>query len=237
MDRNKLFEQCRTAARLDPEAPPDPDSLIGMFQAFRPDGVGVDDALGGLPIAGELYRRLERLYRDCGEDLRPQGGRDAYFIVRQPRPLDPVVAESTAREWLDELEKLAATLSNETVGNALAREIRIRVLEGIAPKHPKGPDEKSELLKTFESAIPELLTPLAVHSTSLELLRPAYYFIACDAHLRDYLMWPMCRDAAKANALIVGDDPFAAYYELWRHGVKFRIFAEDQIDLYLPRHA
>jgi hypothetical protein len=46
--------------------------------------------------------------------------------------------------------------------------------------------------------------------------------------LRDYLMWPFY---GAASAL---DDPFAPYFELWRHGVKYRIFGETQVDLYLP---
>ena len=62
-----------------------------------------------------------------------------------------------------------------------------------------------------------------------EVLRPAYYFTACDTMLRDYLMWPLY---AQASGL---EDPLESYFELWRHGVKYRIFGETQVDLYLPR--
>ena len=62
------------------------------------------------------------------------------------------------------------------------------------------------------------------------ILRPAYYFTACDAMLRDYLMWPFY---ANATGLA---DPLAPYFELWRHRAKYRIFGESQIDLYLPWH-
>ncbi len=242
MDPQTLFEQCRSAAKLDPEAAAEPDSLIGMFQTFRPDGDGLDEALGGLSIAGDLYRRLERLYRDSGEDRRPQGGRDAYFIVRRPRPLDPVVAESTAQHWIDGLASLAKWTSSSLAAECLSRDINVRVLEGIAPKHPKDPGEKCKLLATMENSVPELLTPMVQHSAVLELLRPAYYFIACDAHLRDYLMWPLYLEAMNHPCVSLDSeklppDPFAAYYDLWRHGVKYRIFSDDQIDLYLPRQA
>ncbi len=241
VDSNTLFEQCRQAARLDPEAPMHPDSLIGMFQAFRPDGIGLDDAFSGLPIAGDLFRRLERLYRDSGEDRRPQGGRDAYFVVRCPSPIDPVVAESTARQWIENLAEFAGAVSCREASAVLSREIHIRVLEGIAPKHPKNDAEKSVLLKTFATVVPEMTKRFVDESKAedvpdlLELLRPAYYFIACDAALRDYLMWPMYqRFADQINAM--PPDPFLPYYDLWRHGIKYRIFSEDQIDLYLPRH-
>ena len=62
-----------------------------------------------------------------------------------------------------------------------------------------------------------------------ETLRPAYYFTACDAMLRDYLMWPLYARTTGLN------DPFDSYFQLWKHGVKYRIFGEGQIDLYLPR--
>ena len=47
--------------------------------------------------------------------------------------------------------------------------------------------------------------------------------------LRDYLMWPFYRE--KTNL----EDPFEPYFQLWKCGVKYRIFEETQIDLYLPR--
>ena len=240
VDSNTLFEQCRQAARLDPNAPMHPDSLIGMFQAFRPDGIGLDDAFSGLPIAGDLFRRLERLYRDSGEDRRPQGGRDAYFVVRCPSPMDPIVAESTARQWLENLADVAKAVSNHSASSALSREIRIRVLEGIAPKHPKNEAEKSGLLRVFANEVPGLAKRFVAESRAdhavdlVELLCQAYYFIACDAALRDYLMWPLYQPFAD-QIDAVPEDPFSPYYDLWRHGVKYRIFSEGQIDLYLPR--
>jgi hypothetical protein len=30
-------------------------------------------------------------------------------------------------------------------------------------------------------------------------------------------------------------DPLSAYFTLWEHGAKYRIFDESQIDIYLPR--
>ena len=61
------------------------------------------------------------------------------------------------------------------------------------------------------------------------LLRPAFYFTACDSMLRDYLMWPIYAESAGLP------DPLEPYFHLWRHGVKYRIFGESQVDLYLPR--
>ncbi|MEM6689083.1 MAG: hypothetical protein AAF664_06625, partial [Planctomycetota bacterium] len=86
------------------------DKLIGFFQAFRPDG----DGLGGYfqdlstqsnppfdePTGRSLDKRLRRLYQAAGDNRRPSGGRDVYFVVRKPEPLDPDIAETLAMSWL-----------------------------------------------------------------------------------------------------------------------------------------
>lgn len=103
------------------------------------------------------------------------------------------------------------------------------MLEGIPPKHPKVDSEKSKLLKSIQST--SNFTERIEAGPYPHALRPAYYFTACDPMLRDYLMWPLY---SKATGL---RDPLMAYFELWGHGVKYRIFGESQVDLYLPRHA
>ena len=243
MDSKTLFEQFCQAARLDSDASANPDALIGVFQSFRPDGIGLESAFEGLDEANELQERLSDLYRECGDSLRPQGGRDAYFVVRRPRPIDPSVAESATREWLENLAILARAADNAHAAEYLSRDLRIRVLEGIAPKHPRAIEEKCTLLQVFENHVPELLDEMGHTTPTIDLLRPAYYFIACDASLRDYLMWPLYRTVlsktqgkgSSAQGLISAD-PYAPYFKLWSHGIKYRIFTDEQIDLYLPRN-
>ncbi|MCG8649898.1 MAG: apolipoprotein acyltransferase, partial [Pirellulales bacterium] len=113
---------------------------------------------------------------------------------------------------------------------ALGAAPAVRILEGIPPKHPKDEREKSNLLKTFQQDATVLVERIDTDPVAA-MLRPAFYFTACDAMLRDYLMWPLY---VAATGL---DDPFASYFQLWRHGVKYRIFGETQIDFYLPRPA
>ena len=101
-------------------------------------------------------------------------------------------------------------------------------MEGLPPKHPKDAAEKSKLLRTLQEGATALVDRIDAGPYA-PILRPAYYFTACDTMLRDYLMWPLY---AAASGL---EDPFKSYFELWRHGVKYRIFGETQVDFYLPR--
>ncbi len=205
------------------------ESLIGFFQLFRPDGGDLNGLFDALRQGDELSGRLQSAYQAAGDDRRPQGGRDAFFIVRSPSPLSPELAEHHAVTWIQGLQQLAEAVGDTHVAQRLASPPKIRVLEGIPPKHPKQPHERSELLNVFLDHAPALTEKVAGVDAHAELLRPAYYFIACDAMLRDYLMWPFYAEQTGLT------DPFESYFTLWTHGVKFRIFQENQIDLYLPR--
>ena len=205
------------------------DSLIGFFQLFRPDGERLQNLFEHLENGDELSRRLQQLYQVAGKDRRPDGGRDAYFIVRSPAPLPPEQAEHHAALWIDGMTELAHSVDDPDVTAKLTPRPTIRVLEGIPPKPPKHPHEQSQLHLTVAKRCVELTSKVPGTDPHAELLRPAYYFLACDPMLRDYLMWPFYVDQTRL------DDPFRSYFTLWSHGIKYRIFSEERIDIYLPR--
>jgi hypothetical protein len=222
-----LKQRIQVTAGIDAET--DTDSMIGFFQKFRPDGQGLQGLFDGLP-RGEQYRdRLDRLFQAAGEDRRESGGRDAYFVVRQPPAISPEVAEFHATRWLESLRRMALRVKQPELSGCLNSLPRIRVLEGNPPKQPKRDQESFPLLKAIKVHGASLTDGIAGECQVVSLLREAYYFIACDWVIRDYLLWP-----AYANELDESD-PMAGYFELWRHGVKLRVFHDDMVDLYLPR--
>ncbi|MCO8122282.1 apolipoprotein acyltransferase [Stieleria sp. TO1_6] len=205
------------------------ESLIGFFQLFRPRGDHLGDLLETLPAGDQLADRMQLVFDVAGDDRRPQGGRDAFFIVRQPAPLPVEQAEHHALSWIDGLRQIALAVGDQEMVDGLDQPPKIRVLEGIPPKHPKQPEEQSPLLKLIQNRGAELTAEISNVDPHAALLRPAYYFVACDTMLRDYLMWPLY---AVSTGLA---DPLRGYFQLWAHGVKYRVFRNDQIDLYLPR--
>lgn len=205
------------------------ETLIGLFQTFRPDGRGVETLFADLPGGSELLDRLGELYAAAGDDRRPQGGRDAYFVVRTPPAIDPSEVEAAAACWLEGLRRFAESVGAEPVVRSLSSPPNVRVLEGLPPKHPRDDSQKATLLRVMQSDAPAMVERVRPQSEHAALLRQAYYFISCDAMLRDYLMWPFYEPHVRCP------DPFAAYFELWRHGVKFRVFRDDQVDFYIPR--
>ncbi|TWT98471.1 hypothetical protein Pla52n_49850 [Stieleria varia] len=196
---------------------------------FRPDGESLASLIRTLPCGDELHDRLGQLYDAAGNSQRPGGGQDAYFVVRKPQPLDPADAEQLAGQWLTGLVRIAEKVGNLEIVSVLSQTPSVRVLEGIPPKAPKRDEERSRLMKTVTQACAAMCESISGVDPHAELLRPAYYFVACDPMLRDHLMWPFYRESVGL------DDPLASYFELWCHGVKYRIFGEKQIDIYLPR--
>lgn len=229
MTTELLIRKFHDLARCEPDTALDAESLIGFFQTFRPDGLEIADLYSELDVGDALHQRLDLLYAACGDGRRPDGGRDAYFVVRTPPPLDPDLAAQLGRSWIGGLRELAFSLGDSLVADILEPTPTIRVLEGIPPKHPKLQSERSQLLCAILEESPRLVERIDAGPYP-EVLRPAYYFTACDSMLRDYLMWPLYADACGL------EDPLRPYFELWRHGVKYRIFGETQVDLYLPRH-
>jgi hypothetical protein len=92
------------------------DSLIGFFQSFRPDGTALQGLFDGLSVAVDLQNRLDKLFTAAGDDRRPEGGRDAYFVIRKPEPLDPTLASELAIQWLAGIRQLADTLGEPGIG-------------------------------------------------------------------------------------------------------------------------
>lgn len=224
-----LRERCRVASGMEIDSDVDSNAMIGFFQRFRPDGRGLIGLYDGLPRGDEFHERLDRLFEAAGDDRRPTGGRDAYFVVRQPPSMSPEVAEFNATRWMESLQRISLRCGNASVSKQLEQLPRVRVLEGATPKQPKADLESFPLLKAIKVHAAEMTDGLACDCQVVSLLREAYYFTACDSMLRDYLLWP-----AYAEAL--GEaDPLAGYFELWRHGIKVRVFHDDMIDLYLPR--
>jgi hypothetical protein len=205
------------------------ESLVGFFQMFRPDGQALQGLYEGLPGETDLGSRLDRLYRAAGDDRRPSGGRDAYFVVRQSPVPTVESATQMCRDWLSAMADLARVTGRDDLLVHLDPIPEIRVLEGIPPKNPKLDVDKSGLFRVLFEEIPKLTSEF-LNSRSVQLLRPAYYFIACDPMLRDHLMWPLYREQADLPV-----DPFASYFDLWCHRVRYRTYRDGHLDLYLPR--
>lgn len=238
MEQSELLQRCRHLSQGWAQVEADggdsdkwgPEQAIGFFQSLRPDGTSLASIFEDVPAGEDLLTRMQHLFAVAGNPRRPEGGMDAYFVVRKPRMVTAEAVEQVSRHWLEQLTDLDRSIGDQKLATLLSAEPRIRVLEGQPPKHPRNSEERCELLNLMTSLSTRLIDPLRPQHDAMLGLRQAYYFIACDTWLREYLMWPVYRELTGI------DDPFEPYFDLWKAGVKFRIFNNQSIDFYMPRN-
>ena len=217
----------------------DSETLVGVFQKFRPDGKSLHKVFERVPAGDAVMQRLRKVYETTGEARRSDGMSDAFFIVRNPAKIDPGEALEVATRFFEQLHQIAIHNDIPELMSVLDPLPTIRIMEGKAPKNPKADSEKSQLLHAMQKQAPvvidkflgdqEVDAQLLPEQVFAKFLGPAFYFVACDSFLRDYLLWPLVAERS------VLDDPFEPYFWLWQHGAKFRIFNNNQIDFYFPR--
>ncbi|MCR9293777.1 MAG: hypothetical protein NXI32_13715 [bacterium] len=232
-----FVEKLLEAAGCDPQTT---ETTIGVFQSFRPDGLP-DSLPWQSTTGGDIFQnRVQRVFEAVRTSRRADALQDAYFVVRNPPMLTSEQAHALAQQLLAQLAMTCRLMGSETGIRLLEKQPSIRVLEGVAPKHPRKLEEKSQLLLLFQRDLPAAIDALFCQDSLGAQLSEALYFVACDSLLRDYLRWPLLSQESVSQeslAQLAEQDPLVDYFELWRHGVKYRIFSDQQIDIYLPRRA
>lgn len=237
MDPSTLSQELLQAVDAPPigsgNAPQDlseAERLIGLLQAARPDGEALWPVLEQLEHGPAFCRRLRKLYQATKTSSREDSLRDAYFVVRDPPMLQAAIAKGETERFVEQLSELASWLKIDLPTATPT----VRVLEGKAPKKPRKDEDKTQFYRVLFEDIPaKTLEKLQSESIAVTLSQ-ACYFAACDPMLRDYLLWPFVEQMPEAPRSL---DPFAYYFELWRHGAKLRVVQDNQLDVYLPRRA
>lgn len=217
----------------DPE-PWEEDNLGMFFQGFRPNGAGVEAAFQGVVGADEILPRLLQVYEATAEG----GEQDGYFIVRKPRPLSAARARALGTEYLQKVSEMADLLAarkpDETVSEVqglLNPTPPVEVVPGTPPWPPEDEAPEGliyEVTNEFMHHLKWRLQPVESHA---HLLGEALYSLAADYNLQYHILWPLYRDLTPIT------EPFAAYFELWKHGAGCRFHENDQVTLYVPNLA
>ena len=209
-----------TAARARGRDAASEADLFGFFQAFRPDGTGLDDALRGAVGADEVLPRLLEVYRATAPGWDPA---DAYFLVRQPEPLSSAVAADLALAHVGAMREIGHALGRGDLEAALGTAPSIQYAQGAAP-----PPESAGLeMEVYELAT-DFVAGLSPVESDLLLLGEAAYGIACDYYVRHHVLWPLYRADSPVR------DPFSPYFRLWRQGAALRFAGRERLVVYVP---
>lgn len=218
MNQEEYYRYLKKLIRDDSPDEWDETNTFGLFQRFRPDGEGLEAVFEPIPHGERLLARLRPVYAATNG---PESMNDAYFVVRSPQPWQPAEVEPIAHAFLDNLRHLARTIDDPELSDLLAatRSVRFEDIESEAY-------ESDEHLCVYET-VGDWLIEVTDYSDLVPALKEAYYSVACDPWLSDYLRWPYYERFCPR-------DVFAPYFELWRRGLRF---AFDQGSLILGRDA
>lgn len=206
--REQALNLWRQAQRMPATGPEAEASLVGFFQAFRPDGAGLEGVLNDVAGGAEILSRLQRIYEATapGWDRR-----DAYFVVRRPQPFDPARLEEVAWEHLSRMRDISLVIGNADLTSFLRSCTRIHVVPG----RDSGVASESDVL--LHEAVADFMSSLSPIESKALLLKEALYAIACDYLIQHHVLWPVYRRSASI------EEPFRSYFELWSHGARCRL--------------
>lgn len=181
------------------------ERAFGLFQQYRPHGVGVEAVFDGIPHATEYVKRLRSVYR---ASYHEDWARDVYFIVRSPRAASLEELAAFGMEYLSGLRLLSAMLA-ERGQPRLDRYLASVSGAVVSPSAAANRMNDDDIMVC--EAVGDFMGEFYDYEHPIIKLREAYYSVACDYFLGWYLQWPFFRKR-------IPRDVFRPYFELWAHG-------------------
>jgi hypothetical protein len=178
------------------------ENTYGFFNQFRDDPVGLKKSLSGIPKATAIASRLQAAF-----DAAAPSGDDEYLVVRTPPALAKKKAESLVRTHVKALRTMARDVENQDAVDFLAQELDVRLTKKPAPRF-----EQDSIDTIFYELEIDWFVSLR-RNAFVSAMKEAAYSLAADYRLARYVLWPL---------LGRRDDPYSAYFELWRHGAELR---------------
>jgi hypothetical protein len=211
------------------------DDLAMFFQNFRPHGAGVEAAFEGVVGADEILPRLMQVYEATAVGWQREESYDGYFVVREPLPLSAERAMALCAECLQKSLEMAMELDAEKPHEGAA-ELKallaslppINVVQGESPALLGGDTPEGliyEVTNDFMHRLKWDRNPVESHA---HLLGEALYTLACDYSLAHHILWPLYRNLTPIA------EPFAAHFELWKHGAGYCFDGNGRVTVYVP---
>ncbi len=202
----------------------DEDQFYGYFGCFRPEGKGVESVFAGVVGGDEVVQRLRKVYAATNESY----GSAMYFVVRKPFPATHQEVEDLTRKHLERVRLIAEAFGNSELVKLSASD---PVIEIKCEHRPNGPRDYNSPETLVYDVVCDWFGGIHAVESEILLLREAFYSMACDYYIADYVMWPLYRHGTEV------DEAFEPYFELWRRGAQPFFGKPGLITVYLPYSA
>ncbi len=217
MDQSDFFERCRQIVGYESDQPwTEASNLLGFFAAFEVGDVRLAQVFAGFPEAPALINRLNQLYGVCG------GRRSQPFGYFSPNQGELAAPERLRCLALMHCQSMNALLVKEEDNPFNTHAYDVVRFVGRLSEPPQ-----TDVDTLVYDGVSDVLIEHARHDYALFGLDDAYYSLANDYDLAYWASWPLYR------ASVGLDDPFEAFFQLWRQGISVS-FNDEQphIELY-----
>jgi len=178
-------------------------ALYGFFQRFRPGGDDLERVFSNISNGEKYLSRLKPIFDPKNANT---GDRvDMYFIVRVPDESDESKIIGFGKEYFARLVRLATIIDDKSLSEYLSSITEVVI--GRDMKYKLGTDQYAIVYHVILDWIIEERN----FDDPIYQLDEAYYSIACDPWLQNYLMWPQFEGKGF-------EDVFEPYYWLWKSG-------------------
>jgi len=225
MEASHFYRRCKDLAGNDSTLDWTRDHLFGFFQAFRPDGGRLESLFADIPSGTAVYRRLQQVFAATAAGWQREGSHDPYFVVRAPQPASSDALLASAGDQLASWRSMAVAVGEQELVDLLTPLPSVTLRIGMPP--PVDPNDTESLgafIHDVQSDWHGSLEPLCPHAS---WMREAFYSIACDYRLANYVTWPWY---VHSTSLI---DPLKPWFTLWRHGAELRCNSADDVSLFV----
>ena len=199
------------------EADIDEAIFYGYFQMFMPDGKGVEATFEPLEDGHVYLERILQIYEMLNPVDYSGPTVSGYFISKDSNVPNGILVDY-GRQFIQDLKDLLLESSGK-----LDTKDAVDYLLGIEEVKILPPGSIDGIRQQYDAeiyeAIFDIISEQIEYDEPIEVLDEAYYSIACDYWISYYLQWPRYR---------LNGDPFAAYFELYRHGYS-AVFTENKL--------
>jgi hypothetical protein len=199
--------------------------LFAFFDCFRPDGNGLEKVFEGIIGGDDILKRLLGVFQCTRESF----GRYMYFMVCKPVPATSELLVELATRHLIKIRQVAKEFGEDRLVRMLETIPAIKI-EHEEPSVKTLQDTSTPETIAYELRCDWFLDLKPVESDAL-LLHEAFYSIACDYYIANYLQWPLYRQSTGI------EEPYEPYFKLWSHGARPFFGEPGLVTVYAPDHS
>src|SRR5262245_30618640 len=135
-----------------------------------------------------------------------------YFIVCRPARATPEMLIELTKQHLTKVREIARSSGKDDLTAKLDPLPAIEIKYTREPPFPEKQPDLAAPETAIYGVVGDWFSDLVPVQSDALLLDEAFYYIACDYYIAQYLMWPLY---SQSTDII---EPFAPYFELWTYG-------------------